>query len=109
MNDKPRDEAEVAACEIGAKLTGSTAEYWKSHRIADIIRAAYADQTAEVELLRAEILELVNAVDALGNALFGPPDEGHSWRLAKAGWWQSSSRLVQKHEAAEAAKGKSDG
>jgi uncharacterized protein HemX len=46
------------------------------------------------ELLR----ELVSAVDELGNALFGPPSDGKSWRDAKAEWWQRIRHAVEQAE-----------
>jgi len=75
-------------------------------RIAEL-EAALAEQTKEIERLRGIIGNLVNAINELGNTLFGKPTYANprSWRDAKAEWWQ---RCVKAVDAAEAAKEASD-
>jgi hypothetical protein len=59
---------------------------------------AAAVLATEVERLQSECNEFASAVERLGVKLFGSDE----WRNAKAPWWSDLSRLIQRHEAADA-------
>jgi hypothetical protein len=67
-----------------------------------VAASEYMKAQAQVVRLQATVDELIGAADELGNSLFGPPENGHSWRDAKAGWWQRLKRAVESAEAARA-------
>jgi hypothetical protein len=75
-------------------------------RIADIHRLMddLAETKAQVERLKKERNDFASAVERLGTTLFGWDE----WRSAKAPWWSDLSRLIQRHEAAEAGGGKNE-
>ena len=49
--------------------------------------------------IQAVAAELAAAIDALGNGLFGSPENGKSWRDAKAEWWQRCKAAVEAYES----------
>lgn len=47
----------------------------------------------EIERLQAIVDDLLSGIEEVGVGLFGP-DDGRSWRDAKASWWQSLLKAV---------------
>ena len=109
LADRADDHKQIEELEElakGAARAGVLSAKALEYRIAEL-EAALAEQTKEIERLRGIIGNLVNAINELGNTLFGKPTYANprSWRDAKAEWWQ---RCVKAVDAAEAAKEASD-
>ena len=71
--------------------------------VAVVSRQIIVDAIDEIERLRTERDELAEAIEELGNRLFGSEDgQKIKWREAKADWWQRCRRAVEAAEAARA-------
>lgn len=92
----PHDPAVVLAERIFPKTTWPCDDL--RLRVANAIREAYAEQTAEVKRLRAMMKRLITATYA-----------GEEWHEAMNAIGYEVTDEVDADEAAEAAKGKSDG
>lgn len=57
-------------------------------------------QQEENKRLQAVVDDLLSSIEEVGVGLFGP-DDGRSWRDAKASWWQSLLKAVAAAKAAK--------